>query len=537
MSKSGETPLHLASRQGSLDVVKHLIAIGADIGARKKNEDTALHEASRQGHLAVVQHLIANGADVESDKRGQTPLHVASENGQVDVVKHLLASGANKEARTKTGSTPLQLASINNRLGVARHLVKSGATKEATTKSGWSALHYVSNNGHLDIAELLVARGADVEAKTKMGWTPLYLASLNGHEDVVQHLIASGADEGTRCTHVSEATKDVRNLAGSDLDANAKNMWGITPLHTASEEGNVQIVKLLIARGADVKAKNWNDATPLHLASAEGHLDVVKHLIKVGAQLEATTKNGNTTLHWASHFGRVEVVRHLVGLGANVKAKNQDGMTPLDLAKKSNFQDVTRCLRELKFKTQQEPQAPAKWTTDESLQHSTPGSRQVPVGRFRRFDLFLSHNWGLDNQGRDNHKRVTVINAALQAKGFTTWFDGQRMTGSVEKEMFDGIDGAGVVVIFLTRRYMEKIEREGDNCAKEFQYAARNKEHEYIVPVVMESELQDPAAWTDTVANSLTFKEFVPMVTDREIETNLGKLVDMLAEVHVEPKQ
>ena len=48
-------------------------------------------------------------------------------------------------------------------------------------------------------------------------------------------------------------------------------------------------------------------------------------------------------------------------------------------------------------------------------------------------DVFLSHNWGVDNSGRDNHFRVSLINKELQYIGYKTWFDGDRMKGDLFK--------------------------------------------------------------------------------------------------------
>ena len=38
-------------------------------------------------------------------------------------------------------------------------------------------------------------------------------------------------------------------------------------------------------------------------------------------------------------------------------------------------------------------------------------------------DVFLSHNWGKDESGRDNHQRVSLINKELKECGYETWFD------------------------------------------------------------------------------------------------------------------
>lgn len=46
-----------------------------------------------------------------------------------------------------------------------------------------------------------------------------------------------------------------------------------------------------------------------------------------------------------------------------------------------------------------------------------------------KYHAFLTHNWGNDAHGRDNHKRVSIVNENLKKAGFTTWFDSDRMTG------------------------------------------------------------------------------------------------------------
>jgi len=45
------------------------------------------------------------------------------------------------------------------------------------------------------------------------------------------------------------------------------------------------------------------------------------------------------------------------------------------------------------------------------------------------YHVFLTHDWGKDTEGRDNHKRVSRINVALQKRGIITWFDEDRMEG------------------------------------------------------------------------------------------------------------
>ena len=53
----------------------------------------------------------------------------------------------------------------------------------------------------------------------------------------------------------------------------------------------------LLAWESDLHAVDARGLTPLHFASTEGHLAVVRELVGRGAKLEAKAKNGNTPLH------------------------------------------------------------------------------------------------------------------------------------------------------------------------------------------------------------------------------------------------
>ena len=71
--------------------------------------------------------------------------------------------------------------------------------------------------------------------------------------------------------------------------------------------------------------------------------------------------------------------------------------------------------------------------------------------------VFLSHNWGTDDLGRDNHDRVVEINEMLVDAGYETWCDSEQMIGNVVERMIEGIDNTQMILVFVTRRYMEKV--------------------------------------------------------------------------------
>lgn len=138
-----------------------------------------------------------------------------------------------------------------------------------------------------------------------------------------------------------EATKrgDVAAVRGL-LDSGAEPNWargdGITVLHVASEEGHLEIAKLLIGAGAEVEATTRiGDYTPLHLAAGRAQGAVVRVLLEAGADPSAvTTNSGVTALHLAAKAMKGEAaVRALLEHGAPVDAREAAaGQTPLMFA-------------------------------------------------------------------------------------------------------------------------------------------------------------------------------------------------------------
>ena len=65
------------------------------------------------------------------------------------------------------------------------------------------------------------------------------------------------------------------------------------------------------------------------------------------------------------------------------------------------------------------------------------------------FHAFLTHNWSKNQDGYNNHEIVSKVNRELQSYGLKTWFDEERMRGSIQKMMADGIEQSDVVVVFI----------------------------------------------------------------------------------------
>jgi ankyrin repeat protein len=123
-------------------------------------------------------------------------------------------------------------------------------------------------------------------------------------------------------------------LAGDRSLVSALSPDGWTPLHLAAFFGKVDVVRLLLNKGAQVNARSTNamENMPLHAAAAGRHVDVIKVLIDHGATVNARQHGGWTPLHAAGQNGDLETAKVLVEGGADVQSRADNNQTALDLA-------------------------------------------------------------------------------------------------------------------------------------------------------------------------------------------------------------
>jgi len=117
-------------------------------------------------------------------------------------------------------------------------------------------------------------------------------------------------------------------------------------------------------------------------------------------------------------------------------------------------------------------------------------------GEGRSYDCFISHNWGKDTQGRDNHQRVMQIAGILESHGIQVFLQDREAHrySSTDEAMVDGMRRSAVALIFVTRKYVEKIEegKVDDDCVAQFNLA---KMAPAILPVVLEPEMTKINKW------------------------------------------
>ena len=115
----------------------------------------------------------------------------------------------------------------------------------------------------------------------------------------------------------------VRTLLRQGADPNAAQMDGLTALHWAALNNELDITQVLLYAGATVKpVTRVGGYTPLHLASRAGHDVIVRALLEAGADPDEYTTTGVTALHFAAEADAAEAVRALSEHGADVNAED-----------------------------------------------------------------------------------------------------------------------------------------------------------------------------------------------------------------------
>jgi hypothetical protein len=119
----------------------------------------------------------------------------------------------------------------------------------------------------------------------------------------------------------------------------------------------------------------------------------------------------------------------------------------------------------------------------------------------RKPRVFLTHTWVSDKEGRENHARVKLLNDKLKQTGeIETWFDEERMKSPITQAMSQGIDDSDAVIVCISRAYIEKCAKKGnDNCKMELDYAYKRKGQPRLIAVVMEKDCQDQTTWEGPV--------------------------------------
>lgn len=152
----GQPVLHIAAREGNLDVVKALVEAGADVDRRNAFKETPIMLASLAGSANIVEYLLSKDAEV--NQPGWTALLYAATNGRTDIVKMLLEASAYIDCTSPNGTTPLMMATRGGYIDTVRLLLEEGADPTVKNENGETAGAWAAKAKNTNIADLIEAR-------------------------------------------------------------------------------------------------------------------------------------------------------------------------------------------------------------------------------------------------------------------------------------------------------------------------------------------------------------------------------------------
>lgn len=334
---AGDTALIRALRADDPPIVELLLAHGAD-----PNRADVLRRAAMLGASEVVKALVAKGADVNArDEEGLTGLAAVMSytSKKPAVIQALLEKGADANVKGILDTPVLIQAIDGGRTDLVRMLLEKGADPDTQSSIGDPALvlAIVRNGANaLEIVKMLLDKGADANSKNpRNGATPLSAAAWGSflskshrlvRTAVAQALLDKGADPnamvgGTPVISIAAGSLDgvgagvITALLNKGADINAKDGQWETALFSAVTN-DIEIVNLLLDKGADVNARDRRGQTALFLASKNGKPDIVRLLLDKGADVNVETPSGDTPLKIAKSYGKEAVIALLQQAGA-----------------------------------------------------------------------------------------------------------------------------------------------------------------------------------------------------------------------------
>jgi ankyrin repeat protein len=379
-NRYGVTPLYLACVNGDPAMIEKLLKAGADPNAAATEGETALMTVARTGKVDAAKVLLDHGAKVDAKENwhGETALMWATAESHPAMMRELIAHGADVNARSSPENwerqttseprekwlplgalTPLLFAVRQGCLECAQILLDANADINAADPDGVTPTVYAIINGHYDVAGFLVDKGANPNLADKTGRAALYAAvdfntmpasarpapkvidnQLSSLE-LIQKLLDRGANPN------AQLLKQQPYRAKLDRGDDTMLTTGATPILRAAKAGDVDAMRLLLAKGADIKLATKPGISPLMAAAGLGTKEedttgrlktegeaiaAIELCLKAGVDINAADSRGQTAVYGAAVQGYDKVVEFLADHGAKLDVKDRRGKTPLDAA-------------------------------------------------------------------------------------------------------------------------------------------------------------------------------------------------------------
>ncbi|MEE6464267.1 hypothetical protein FKM82_006222 [Ascaphus truei] len=236
-----------------------------------------------------------------------------------------------------------------------------------------------ANGDVAKVEDLLKRQDVDVNGQCA-GHTAMQAASQNGHVDILKLLLKQ------------------------NVDVEAEDKDGDRAVHHAAFGDEGAVIEVLHRGGADLNARNKRRQTPLHIAVNKGHLQVVKTLLDFGCHPSLQDSEGDTPLHDAISKKRDDILAVLLEAGADVTITNNNGFNALHHAALRGNPSAMRVLLS---------KLPRPWIVDEKKDDGYTSLHLAALNNHVEVAELLVHQ-GSANLDIQNVNQQTALHLAVE---------------------------------------------------------------------------------------------------------------------------
>ena len=319
--------LELLENQFQFEKFQFLLEAGASVNATIAFSDQPLHSAVKMFHAANCEQK--HDAD-------QTPMCVR-------VTQMILEKGGDVDCQTSTHDTPLHFAAADGCDDIVKFLLESGALVNATNLDGETAIYELARHTtppfsdvvgdknrfiqkRIKTLQLLQAYNGDINFRNSMGDIPLHWLLANPSDftpRILEEFIKAGA--------MVNAVNTRQECALHYLNSYTVISYGN---HLATSTVKEALVQMMAANGADVNLRNINGHTPLFTALERKDQDLVEVLLQNGSRLDMQDRFGRTCLHFTEMNGMDRSLSAmLMKAGVPDDIRDVNGMTCYEVSK------------------------------------------------------------------------------------------------------------------------------------------------------------------------------------------------------------
>jgi ankyrin repeat protein len=401
-------PLHEAAAHGHLHAVKVLLKeFPQSLNELNLEGQSALFLALRSNQSHVAKYLF-DQKDIDirfADVYAKSALKQAIVHENLEATEALLKlPGVNvkryESTKSSPDSSPLTDAVWKDNGKITQVLLIAGVDPAQTVDpklkiedeilgespgGQWNAMHFAAYHDSQIVMELLMSRYPELaDMTTNAGYTPLHFAAAKDRIEIVD-IMLPGAKEaaeivpkvdaqdihiakpknsklgqlpsvrkgsvGEESTNTSSTRPATEEKPRPRFNLNSQTNNGLTAVHIATANGNVDFVKMLIKSGANLNLKDIEGRVALHFAASalNSPADILNLLLRLAegkskVDIEQGDFEGKTPLHYAVESSDEAVVIALLRHGADPNATSNIGVTPLYLAVQSDHKPIVEHL-------------------------------------------------------------------------------------------------------------------------------------------------------------------------------------------------